>query len=118
MSDVTIRKTRNPAAAILPDADLLCAFIRRAHPNNTAHHVEALTGVPAGTVEKWLCGKSSPGFRHFGALIAIYGPSLLAAVYPNAPAWLDKATRDERLSNLQEQQTAIEAEMRQLVEER
>lgn len=81
------------SAAILPDAERLCDFLKRKHPQSTAHHVEAETGVPAGTVEKWISGKSRPGFLHFGALISVYGAELLASAYERPPRWLDREAK-------------------------
>ncbi|MEJ8571274.1 hypothetical protein [Microbaculum marinum] len=66
------------------------------------------------TVEKWLAEKALPQLRHFGPLVAIYGPSVMKAIFPNAPDWLDDAVRRERLADLGAKQAEIEREIREL----
>jgi ubiquinone biosynthesis protein UbiJ len=92
----------------------LADFLRREHPSNTAYHVEALTGVSATTVKHWLAGSSAPSLHHFVRLMRVYGPSLVAAVCPRAPRWLDEAHRADELRKLEEQQAALAARMEQL----
>lgn len=97
--------------------DGLAAFLRRQHSSCTSAHVEAATGIPARTVEGWLELRSYPSLAAFLTLTHHYGPSLLAAVYPRAPRWLDEATRAERIRALEDQKASIEAEMRQLTDQ-
>ncbi|MCF1502943.1 hypothetical protein L0F51_04080 [Afifella sp. H1R] len=90
------------------------AFLRAQHPASTAQWVASLTGINATTIDKWLSGRSAPGFAHFGALIAAYGPELLAAAFERAPDWLSEAAQAEKRARLQDQQARIAAEMRAL----
>jgi len=87
----------------------LSTFLRRLHPRDTAACVEAETGISAATVEKWLCHASLPQARQLARLIGAYGPSALAALFPQAPRWLDDAVRAERLRQLEDQAEAAAA---------
>lgn len=111
MSDGIDRQTCRKEAANLPG---LVAYLRREHPANTAQHVAALTRIGADTVENWLRQRSRPSLDHFGRLMRVYGPSLVAAVFPAAPRWLDEAHRAEELRKLEEQQAALAARMDEL----
>ena len=98
----TVRQTcRNDAADLPETMARLGAFLRRRYSMNTAQNVEADTGIPAATVSNWLELKSMPRALHLLRLITAYGPSLLAATYPHAPAWLDDARRAEETRRLE-----------------
>jgi hypothetical protein len=69
-------------------------FLTQAHPEDTANSVEACCqangfSVRAYSVNNWLSGKASPSGEHLLALIAIYGPALIARLLPNVPPWLE-----------------------------
>lgn len=85
-------------------------FLQRRYPIKTAESVAAETGIPAGTVKKWLERKSHPSVAAFIDLVVVYGPALLAAAAGNPPEWLTQAARAER-------QAAIEAEQARLSDE-
>lgn len=100
---------RSAATAVEPCIASLGTFLRRIHPRDTAVCVEADTDIPAGSVEKWLQGIAFPRAKHQFRLIAAYGPSALAAMWPSAPRWLDEAVRAERLRELEASAVAAAA---------
>jgi hypothetical protein len=75
-------------------------FLRRRHPSKTVANVAAETGCTTHQVGKWLEGASAPNGAAMTALIAAYGPEFLAAVMPDAPAWLDAALQAERRAQI------------------
>lgn len=89
-------------------------FLRSRHPAKTADNVAAETGIPFGTIAKWLERSSPPGTVAILRLAAAYGPEFLLAAYPKAPAWLDAAARAQRLAALDAQLAALEAERSEL----
>lgn len=93
-----------------PDVASLIAFLRAAHPRDTAKCVAAAIDAPPETIGNWLKGKAQPSLRHFGRLMMAYGPDLVAATFPNAPAWLDAAKRDARLRKVEEAMAELKAE--------
>ena len=105
---------RNTAKNFVPSADGLVGFLRAKHPNDTIFHVSSLTGINPDTVGKWLAGVCLPQLRHLGPLIGVYGPPLLAAVFPDAPRWLDDAVRRDRLAELESEQEQRREEIRRL----
>jgi hypothetical protein len=90
------------------------AFLRRRHPLKTADHVGVETGVPAGTVQKWLDRGSAPSVAHYCRLWLAYGPEFLAATTDRAPAWLDAAHRAEEAARLKAEIAAREARLAKL----
>lgn len=118
MSYTPSRKNfRNDADRLTACHTSLSTFLRRMHPRDTAGHVEAETGIAAATVEKWLCHASLPQARQLARLIGAYGPSALAALFPQAPRWLDDAVRAERLRHLEAQSALLVAEREALQRE-
>lgn len=91
------------------DPNAVAAHLRRLHPSKTAECVAADIGVPAETVRQWLRGAASPSGPAMLALVGVYGPELLAAALPDAPAWLRRAL-------VAEQRRAAMDEMRALTE--
>ena len=97
------------------DLDGLSRFLREQHPDKTAAHVEALTGVPYASVRKWLSGDAAPNARAMAALILTYGPELLHAMVIGAPDWLKATVRERAMRELEQRiadQQAALAEMR------
>ena len=87
----------------------VATHLRRIHPAKTAECVAADVGVPAETVRQWLRGAASPSGPAMLALVGVYGPELLAAALPDAPAWLRRAL-------VAEQRRAAMDELRALTE--
>jgi ubiquinone biosynthesis protein UbiJ len=92
------------------------AFLRQRYPSKTPDHVAADTGVPAGTVQKWLDRGSAPSVAHYTRLWLAYGPEFLAATIERAPAWLDAAHRAEEAARLKAEIAAREARLAKLEE--
>lgn len=97
-------------AELAPCLSSLATFLRRLHPRDTAQSVAADTGIPAASIENWLKGIAFPRAVHQFRLMAVYGPSALAAMMPSAPRWLDDAVRAERLRDLEAQSASLAAE--------
>lgn len=90
-------------------------FLQGAHPLKTADHVAANTGIPSGTVRKWLEGKALPKSGALIALVGAYGPALLAVAFGNEPPeWLSRAARAERQAALEAEQARIREELAQM----
>jgi hypothetical protein len=97
------------------EPDRVVDFLQRAHPLKTADHVSAGTGIPSGTVRKWLEGKSLPKSGALIALIGAYGPALLAVAFgEEPPEWLSKAARAERQAELEARLAQTSAELAQV----
>lgn len=93
----------------------VCAFLRRIYPTKTAIYVEADTGVPSGTVRKWLEQGHCPSGPAYDAMTATYGVPFLCAVHPDEPdAWFHRVLRAERQAALEERAAAIEAQLADL----
>lgn len=88
--------------------------LRALHPAKTAHAVAADCGLPARTVEKWIAGHSAPSEDAFLRLILVYGPTLLAALCPDAPEWLGEAARFEEHARLAAEQKRLGARLASL----
>lgn len=96
------------------DIGALADFLRRRHPAHTVACVEAETGVPMRTVERWLAAvPSEPRLSHFMALLGAYGPELIAACASNEPAWLAIAVREERMRALDQRAAVLAREIAQ-----
>ncbi|MFC7663770.1 hypothetical protein [Methylorubrum suomiense] len=76
--------------------------------------MSADSGVPAGTVQKWLDRGSAPSVVHFARLVSAYGPDFLSTAFATPPAWLDQAVRDERAAVLRAEIAAREAMLARL----
>lgn len=92
----------------------LVGFLRKQHPHSTAYHVQAVTGIPARTVECWFEGRARPSFGNAMQLAIVYGPAFLSAALRHAPAWLDEAHRadearrvDEEIKRLEERKDRL-----------
>lgn len=71
------------------EAAAFAAFIRAQHPSKPAEHCAALTGIALDSVEKMLKRETLPNGRNFLLCVVAYGPSLIAAVLPEAEeTWL------------------------------
>lgn len=106
--------SRRDAEKFVLSADGLSGFLRAKHPSDTVFWVSSLTGIEPDTVRAWLRGICLPQLRHLMPLMTIYGPPLLAAVWPNAPRWLDDAVRQSRLEELEQEQERRAEEIRRL----
>lgn len=87
------------------------AFLRRLYPQKTAECVGADTGISANTIAKWLDRGSAPTSWAFCRLICAYGPEFAVAIMDHAPAWLDRAAREEKARRLKAQIAALEAKL-------
>ena len=115
-SEKTVRQSSRRASHLTPAsqtvvAERIIAFLRQRHPYKTADNVSAETGVPAGTVQKWIDRGSAPSAFAVFRLLGAYGPEFASAVYINAPAWLDRAVREERAAVLRAEIAALEAKL-------
>lgn len=111
VSSVTASKTVGICPTIV--GERVAAFLRSRHPVKTAINVAAETGCSADQIEKWIERSSSPSGPALVRLVWTYGPELLA-VLPGAPAWLDRAQRDERAREIKAQIEAAQAELAEL----
>lgn len=93
------------------DQNAVGFFLRRAHPQKTAEHVAEAIGCPPETVRQWLRGVARPNFAATLALVGVYGPELLAAMLPNAPAWLARALSAERRRAAMDELRRVEARL-------
>ena len=87
------------------------AYLRHLHPSKTADNVSAQTGIPAGTIQKWLDRGSAPNADAYCRLGRAYGPDFLAATWDIAPSWLSEAVREQRAATLQAEIAALEAKL-------
>lgn len=92
----------------------MIAFLRHMHPSKTAENVSLDSGVPAGTVQKWMDRGSAPSVVHFARLVSAYGPDFLATAFASPPAWLSQAVREERAATLKAEIAAREAMLARL----
>lgn len=112
MSDPNLGSTR--PFRHLPDCDpqWLADFLRRVHPQKTATHVEAQTGVSEDTVKNWLKGRNQVSGWHLSLLIAVYGPNVLKAMWSGSvPGWLDSAVQAEAVAKREAQKARLDAEI-------
>lgn len=100
----------NPASRTTVGEQIV-SFLRQRRPIKTADSVSADTGVPAGTVQKWLDRGSAPSVAHFYRLVGAYGPDFLAIGFDAAPEWLASAVRTENSIRLKSEIAALEAKL-------
>jgi hypothetical protein len=62
---------------------------------------EADTGIAGDNLRKWREGVSRPSWPHMLAMIWVFGPEFLAAVFDRAPNWLATAAREEMTRKLE-----------------
>lgn len=115
-SEIRVGQSHRRASQLAPATQTIVAervidFLRRLHPIKTADNVFVETGVPAGTVQKWLDRGSAPSAFAIFRLMAAYGPEFACAVFTSAPAWLDRAVREERTAQLKSEIAALEAKL-------
>jgi DNA-binding phage protein len=97
------------------DPERVTSFLRARYPTKTAEIVAADTGLQATTIRQWLDRGSAPSFRATLALIAAYGPALLAiAMGDEPPEWLSRAARAERQAELEARLADTAAELEQM----
>ncbi|UXS01117.1 hypothetical protein [Agrobacterium tumefaciens] len=92
------------------DVTGLIDWLRKKYPRSTTFHVEAKTGIPAASVENWLHRRSQPSVQHFSILIAVFGPSLLAASFPKPPMWVSEAVQAQRRREIDAQIEMLQRE--------
>lgn len=110
----SVRSRQTDSAARTNVGERVIAFLRQRHPIKTADNVAADSGVPAGTVQKWLDRGSAPSVVHFARLVSAYGPDVAALAFASPPAWLDHAQRTERAAILRAEIAAREAMLARL----
>jgi hypothetical protein len=106
---------RRAVARVDADPEKVGRFLRKVHPVNTAAEVSVKTGIPTRTVQRYLA--SCPVVPSGGALLRLifaYGPEFLAAILPDAPAWVDRAKAEERRAALEAERMAIEEKLAEL----
>lgn len=103
------RSRQSDSAARTDVGERVIGFLRHLHPTKTAENVSIESGVPAGTVQKWLDRGSAPSVVHFARLVSAYGPDFLATAFASPPAWLNQAVREERAATLKAEIAAREA---------
>lgn len=109
--DSTTEKNRQvcrKAPALVPGA--VSEWLRAKFPHSTHYHVSAATGISAGTVENWLCGKSEPSGQHVTILLCVFGPRFLAACVANPPQWIDCAAEQQEIDETEGEIARLEAE--------
>lgn len=112
MSDALKRRVlRSETENTAPCGDSFARFLRHQHPTNTVKKVAELTGASESTIDKWLARVSLPHLRHLGPLLAAYGPSVIAAIFPSAPRWLDEAVRAERAEAIRRARQEMDEEL-------
>lgn len=94
------------------DLDGLPRFLRERHPDKTAQHVQARTGVPADTVRKWLLGVAVPSLKTALQLLCAYGPEVLVAMFREPPDWLDAEAREAEQARMEAEVAALWAKRR------
>lgn len=90
--------------------DGIGTFLRTLYPEKTAANVAADTGLPVDSIKKWLNGEASPGFKATVVLIGVYGPGFVSAMFQGAPEWVERAASEERLSQIEAEIAALEAQ--------
>lgn len=112
---MTAQKRGRSRPSILPAFNTagLATVLRRMHPTDTAHAVEAdLKGaITWQTVRNWLEERNAIRGDHLMVLVAVYGPQILTAAWPDGwgalPGWLDTA-------KLAAERAALDAEIERL----
>ncbi len=109
-------KLARKVEAAAPSTSDFAAFLRNQHPSDTVYWVASLGGFKESTVEAWIYEKALPQARHLGPLLAIYGPDVLAAIFPGGFDWLERAVMDERKARIDAEIASLSAERRRLDE--
>lgn len=102
------RQNHRNQPALLPEA--VRHWLRHRFPSATAYSVSAATGISPGTVENWLCAKSSPSGQHVSVLLCVFGPEFLKSCIANAPDWIAEAAERERLRKIDLKIARLKAE--------
>jgi hypothetical protein len=110
----SVKVHKFPGSNASPCTSSFAAFLRRQHPKDTVYWVASKTGASASTVEAWLYEKSLPRMQHLGPLLTVYGPDVLAAIFPNKFWWLDEQQRDAKRAALLARRAEIDAEIQEL----
>lgn len=97
------------------DVEGLIRWLRTQYPRSTVHHVEAMTGIAAASVENWLHRRSQPSVEHFMILLTVFGPALLQACLRQKPGWVETAAKQERAREIDEEIARLQGERLQVV---
>jgi hypothetical protein len=93
----------------------LAEYLRRKHPDKTAFAVAADTGLPVGSIKKWLAEETSPGLPALRELVRVYGAECLAAAFlGDVPAWIDDAVREQKRAEYEARIAALRNELDRL----
>lgn len=93
-------------------AERVAAFLRAQHPLKTPQCVEAETGIPAGTVRKWLEQGNIPSGEAMLALSKRYEAPFLCAAYPDdEDAWFFEVARQQEQARLEAQAATIRQQL-------
>ena len=87
-------------------------FLRAQHPLKTAACAAAAIGASERTIANWIEGRAQPNAYWVFALVAAYGPGLLAQCMARPPAWLIAACDAEANAQIRAQITALEGRLR------
>ena len=79
------------------------AFLRKLYPYDTAANVAADIEISDRTVDNWISLSSEPRASALLRLTAAYGPDVLASASRDAPPWLDAASREVRMAQLEQE---------------
>lgn len=93
----------------------MCAWIKNQFPNSTGYQVEAVTGIPATTVEGWFTREYKPSLKHFMRLLVVFGPSFQSACMTVSPVWLNQACQEQKRKDLEAQISRLNREIDSLV---
>lgn len=99
--DVSPRR-RDAARRPRIDLEAMRTYFRRWRPRDTAWEVAQRAGLPVDTVASWfkVCRSVRPSSDNFYALAIAFGPGFVAAVWPDAPAYVVAAARDQEIEQL------------------
>lgn len=111
--------TLNPQVCGRTPSKLFCrealiAFLRQQFTESIGYNVEAVTAIPAATVENWLQRRSSPTLEHAMRLIVVFGPRLLRQVCTADLDWLADAERAQALYDIDREMAALRARREKL----
>ena len=95
----------------------MCEWLRHQFPQATYHHVEAVTGIPAATVEGWFSREYRPSLQNFMAMLCVFGPAFARACLTVDLDWLHDAERREQIAAKELEIARLEAERDELRKE-
>ena len=105
---------KRPSFAPSFNTEGLAVVLRRMHRVDTAHCVERDTGgaITWQTARNWLEQRNGIRGDHLLVLVAVYGPQILTAAWPEGwgalPEWLGEAEYVDERARLQEKLNRLE----------